>query len=171
MPTPKRTWVTVVVAILIVLAICGIAVVGGIVYVVTSHYQSAIVDEQPAGVRFAEMRQRFAGQQPLVQIRGEHDAVVREDITERPAGGRTRLRSMRALVYDPGEKRLVELTLPFWVLRMAPDSSDWSFVSDSGVDFDSKRIHLSAADLERVGPALILDLTDPKGHQVLVWTE
>jgi hypothetical protein len=171
MAQTKRTWITVVVAVLIMLAICGIAVVGGIAYIVSSHYHSEVLDAQPASLRFAEARQRFGGQQPLVQIRGPHDAVLREDIRARRGRAAAKLHSIRALVYDPSENRLVDVTLPFWLLRMAPESSDWSFMSENGVALDSRHINLSAADLERFGPSLVLDLTDPRGHQVLVWTE
>src|SRR3712207_4820725 len=144
MTSRTRTWVTVLVAVLVLMAICGVAVIGGIAYIVTSHFQSEVVDVQPARERFAAARHRFGGQQPLVQITGAHDAVVRQDIRTPDAGTPPKLTSMRALIYDPDHNRLVDVTLPFWLLRLAPDSSDWSFVSDQGIDFDSKRIHLTA---------------------------
>ena len=169
--TNKRTWITVVVGVFILLAICGIAVIGGVAYIVSSHFQTEAVAAEPASHRFAEARQRFAGQQPLIEIRGPHDSVVREHISTTPPGAARKLNAMRALVYDPGVGRLIDLRIPFWLLRMTPDSTDWSFISDSGVDIDSRDIKLNAADLERFGPVLVLDVTDAKGHQVLVWTE
>ena len=50
-------------------------------------------------------------------------------------------------------------------------SNKFSFLNDNGIDFDSDRVHLTLDDLERRGPGLLLDQTDRRGSQVLVWTE
>jgi len=63
------------------------------------------------------------------------------------------------------------VTIPFWLLRLAPSGKKMSFLNDNGIDFDSDRVHLTLEDLERRGPGLVLDQANRRGSQVLVWTE
>ena len=81
-----------------------------------------------------------------------------------------KLESLRVLAYDRRAGKLVNVSIPFWLLRLAP-SNKFSFLSDNGIDFDTERVHLTLEDLERRGPGLILDQADRRGSQVLVWTE
>jgi len=37
--------------------------------------------------------------------------------------------------------------------------------------FDMRRLNLDVKDLQRIGPALVLDLKSPSGDRALVWTE
>jgi hypothetical protein len=57
------------------------------------------------------------------------------------------------------------LTLPFWLLRLR----------DSGVDVsiaaDGTRLTMTMDEVERYGPALVLDHLEEDGSRVLVWTE
>ena len=82
-----------------------------------------------------------------------------------PKGG-----SGRVLAYDTREEKLIRVSIPFWLLRLAP-SRHVSFLSDTGINFDSDRVRLTLDDLERRGPGLILDQADRRGSHVLVWTE
>jgi hypothetical protein len=74
------------------------------------------------------------------------------------------------IAYDNRAGKLVNVSIPFWLLRMMP-SKNFSFLNDNGIDFDSERVHLKLEDLERRGPGLILDQADRRGSQVLVWSE
>jgi uncharacterized membrane protein len=166
----KRTWLTVVVAAVVVVFMVCIAAVGGIAYFVYSHMETEFVDAAPADAKIAESRRRFAGQQPLIDIRQGHEPIVRRaDPT--PQQTSTSLQAMHAIVYDPSARKMVDVTIPFWLLRMAPESSNWSILSDNGVEVDSERIRLTVADLERLGPRLIIDHQGRDGQQVLVWTQ
>jgi hypothetical protein len=81
-----------------------------------------------------------------------------------------KLETLRVLAYDIHAEKLVRVSIPFWLLRLAP-TRHVSFLSDTGIDFDSDRVRLTLDDLERRGPGLILDQADHRGSQVLVWTE
>src|SRR5207249_1993803 len=119
--------------------------------------------------QFAAARARFAGQQPLIEMRrGVEPVLHRETIPrEMPA---VKLDTMRVLAYDTHANKLVNVSIPMWLLRMAP-SNKFSFMKDNGIDFDSDRVHISLDDIERRGPGLVLDQADRRGSQVLVWTE
>jgi hypothetical protein len=163
----KRTWISIAVAIGIICVILGVAVLGTAVYVFRRHINAQFVSTETAHEEFQRTRQRFAGQPPLIDLSsGPHNPVIHD----RTASG-TEIRTLRVLAFDPAAGKLVNVSLPFWLLRMAP-SRNFTFRSAGDFDFDSDRLHLTVDDLERAGPGLILDTRDPrKGTLVLVWAE
>jgi hypothetical protein len=170
-----RNWLLVALAIAGFCFVVLVAAVGGMVYFVASHVDTATASPGAAGDRFAEVRRRFAGRQPIVEITGDDHAVVRQVGTLQAAGGASapaRLENLNVLVYDRNDERIIEVTVPFWLLRIMP-SGRFS-INDDRVRIDSERLHLTVADLERYGPALVLDHEELRGRgtaQVLVWTE
>ena len=163
----RRTWISIAVAIVIIFVIFGLAVLGTAVYVFRQHVNAQFVSTDTAQEEFQSARQRFAGQQPLIDLsHGPHNPVVHE----RTATG-AEIETVRVLAFDPAAGKLVRVALPFWLLRMAP-SKNFTFRSAGDFDFDSDRLHLTVDDLERAGPGLILDTRDPrKGTLVLIWAE
>ena len=100
------------------------------------------------------------GDQPVL-----HRELLKTEMPSKP------LETLRVLAYDPDAEKLVRVSIPFWLLRLAPTNKRMSFLSDNGIDFDSDRVHLSLDDLERRGPGLVVDHTDRRGSLLLVWTE
>ncbi len=109
-----------------------------------------------------------AGEQALLRIDADGDAVV----TGRADAGASHppVATLRALAYDPGPRRLVDVSIPFWLLRLSPNGRI-SFDADSGIDFDAERLNLNVSALEALGPGLVLDHADKAGMKVLIWTE
>jgi hypothetical protein len=70
--------------------------------------------------------------------------------------------------WDPDEGRIVNLTIPIWVLAMGKRKVDLGFGPDS---FDMRRLDLDFKDIERIGPALLIDVRSRSGERVLIWTE
>jgi hypothetical protein len=165
----KRTWVSVLVAAVIIVGVLAVSAVGGTAYFIYRHVHTQFVPNESAEQRFAEARARFAGQQPLIEMtRGEQPVLHREVISKTmPAA---KLDTMRVLAYDTRAGKLVNVSIPMWLLRLAP-TDKFSFMKDNGIDFDSDRVHITLDDLERRGPGLLLDQADRRGSQVLVWTE
>ena len=166
-----KTWISVIVGILIVVVMLGIAAVGGTAYFVYAHFRTAPVEEAQAGDRFSQMRQRLGSRKALLEIDDREEVVIHR--SERPATvvGDTRLRTLKAMVFDPREGRIVEVDIPFWLLRMMPSGGRFSFLNDHGVSFDSDRTRLTVEDLEGHGAGLILDHRNRRGAEVIVWTE
>jgi hypothetical protein len=163
----KKTWLSIALAIVIICAILAVAVIGTAVYVFRQHINAQFVSAQAAQNEFDRARERFNGQQPLIDLSGAHG----EPVIHRREGHDTEIRALRALAFDPRAGKLVRVSLPFWLLRMAP-SHNFSFRSAGDFDFDSDRMHLTVEDLERAGPGLLLDARNPRdGVLVLVWTE
>ncbi len=166
----RKTWISILIAAVIIVGMLAAAAVGGTAYFFYSHIHTQAAETSDAAKEFAAARARFAGEPPLIEIkRGEeptlHRELVKKDMPTRP------LESLRVLAYDPDSGKLVHVSIPFWLLRLAPARNHMSFLNDNGVDLDSDRIHLTLDDLERRGPGLILDHADRRGSLVLVWTE
>jgi hypothetical protein len=166
----RRTWVSVVIAAVICIGMLAVAAVGGTAYFIYHHVRTEFTPQNDAEQRFAEARGRFAGQRPLIETRHGDDPVVHTDAIPRASAKGAKLESLRVLAYDTRARKLVNVSIPFWLLRMTP-TNKFSFLSDNGIDFDAERVHITVDDLERRGPGLILDETDRRGSQVLVWTE
>jgi hypothetical protein len=169
MSSTRKTWVSVLIAAVIVVGILAAAAVGGTAFFISRHVQTQVTPSENAEQRFLEARARFNGQRPLLELRRDDRPVVNRDVLSGPAST-VKLEALRVLAYDQHERKLVNVSIPFWLLRLAP-SNKFSFLNDRGIDFDSDRIHLTIEDLERRGPGLILDQADRRGSQVLVWTE
>ena len=166
----RRTWVSVLIASVIIVGILAAAAVGGTAFFIYRHVQTQFTPSENAEQRFHETRARFTGQQPLLQIRHDDDRPILNHQALSGPPSRVKLERLRVLAYDRHEGKLVNVSIPFWLLRLAP-SNKVSFLSDNGIDFDAERVHLTLEDIERRGPGLILDQTDRRGSQVLVWTE
>jgi hypothetical protein len=169
MNSTRKTWVSILIAAVIIAGILAAAAVGGTAYFIYHHVQTQFTPNETAEQRFHEARARFTGQQPLIEMRRDDRPVIHNRPPSTPASV-AKLETLRVLAYDQRARKLVNVSIPFWLLRLAP-SKKLSFLSDNGIDFDADRVHLTIADLERRGPALILDQADRRGSQVLVWTE
>ena len=165
----RKTWVSVLIAAVIVIGILAVSAVGGTAYFIYRHVHTQFIPTENADRQFAEARARFAGQQPLIEMtKGDEPVLHREVIPKAlPAA---KLDTLRVLAYDTRANKLVNVSIPMWLLRLAP-SNNFSFMKDNGIDFDSDRVHITMDDLERRGPGLILDQADRRGSQVLVWAE
>jgi hypothetical protein len=165
----RKTWVSVLIASVIVVGMLAAVAIGGTAFFIYNHVNTQFTPNENADAQFAEARARFAGQRPLIEIRKDDEPVLHREVipASLPA---IKLETLRVLAYDTHAEKLVRVSIPFWLLRMAP-TKHVSFLNDTGIDFDSDRVRLTLADLERRGPGLILDQADRRGSQVLVWTE
>jgi hypothetical protein len=166
MANTKKTWIAVVIAVVVLVVVLGIALVGGSAYFIARHVRAEFVSTDSAEAQFASARQRFAGQTPLIEMRRSGDPLIHRPAEDAHAAP---IEVIHALVYSPDSRKLVNVNLPLWLLRMTPGKR-FSFLNDN-VDFDSGRVHLSLDDVERHGPGLILDQADRHGSRVLVWAE
>ena len=165
------TWVSVLIASVIIVGIVAVAAVGGAAFFIYRHVNTTFTPSDRAEVEFSKSRSRFEGQRPLIELRHDDDPVIHRELLKEGAP-KHKLDALRVLAYDQHANKLVRVSIPFWLLRMAP-SKHLSFLNDNGfdVDVDSDRVRLTVEDLERRGPGLLLDTVDRRGSRVLVWTE
>jgi hypothetical protein len=165
----RRTWLSILIASVIIVGILAVAAVGGTAYFFYRHINAQNASRESAEEQFAAARARFNGQKPLIEIRRGDDPIVHHELLAE-AHSDVKIEALRVLAYDPDENKLVRVSIPFWLIRLMP-GKHFSFLNDNGIDFDNDRIRLTARDLERLGPSLILDEQDRQGAYVIVWTE
>jgi hypothetical protein len=168
MSTTPRTWRAIAVAAVGGGVIAAVALAGGMAFMFFRHVRSHEMSIQTADARLAEARARFAGQHALLRIDAGGDAVLsgRPDAGGSPAP----VAALRVLAYEPGRERMIDVNVPFWLLRLAPNGRV-SFDSDSGLKLDAERLDLNVSALEALGPGLVLDHADAEGMKILIWTE
>ena len=146
----------------------AVVLVGSAIFYVRRHIHAEFVTTAIGSEPFEHERARFAGQEPLIEMR-EHDQPL---IHRRTATSTVPLQAMHILAFDPRAGKVVRVSIPFWLLRMAPGKRFNVGSNGQGFDFDTERMHLTVDDLERAGPGLLMDGTDPRsGSRVLIWTE
>jgi hypothetical protein len=77
---------------------------------------------------------------------------------------------LNVLVYDPGDKEMVRVSVPMWLARKAAAHVDWD--DATGPDGEAARRvrrHVRLEDIERAGLGILAEVEDEDGEQVLVW--
>jgi len=142
----------------------GLVAVAGYVIYQQFAFKATAADERTAELEFTQVVARFEGQTPYVIIR-DGEPVVSEQ--KGPVSG-TPVEAIHILVWNPDDRKLVRLNMPFWLLRMAKGRPiKLSSTPDS--HGGPMRLNMTAEDLERRGPGLILDHKEASGERVLVW--
>jgi hypothetical protein len=158
----RRTW--------IVLGVLGaglvllLAAAGAAVFFVTQHVQTRRTTSADALRTFDEVRVAFAGARPLFELDPDDEPRAVRPLHELP----TAPSAPTTLRIHPDDQRTVRLSLPFWVLRLG--KKDVTVVND-GEGFNLERLDLDVDELERVGPALVLDYRNSDGVRVMLWTQ
>ncbi len=162
-----KTWVWVVVGIVVVGIVCVIAVAGAGVYFFSRHIQTKAASPAVAARDFEQARLQFTGQKPLIELddrgrylRSNSDRPVRPNAPPPDA--------LNVLAFDPNDGRIVKVSIPFWLLRMNMGGSTVDF---NGNRMDLEDLKLTVEDLERFGATLIVDHRSTSGERVLVWSQ
>jgi hypothetical protein len=162
-----KTWlkITLVVVALGMLGMCAIAGAG--IYFVSKHVHTTRVSSSSAIKQFDDALARFKGEKPLIEI-DSHERVRRtRDIAGLPTAA-TKATNFVIKAWDPDEGRIVNLSVPIWILAMGKRKVDLGVGHDS---FDLRRLNLDFKDIERIGPVLLIDVRTSTGERVLIWTE
>jgi hypothetical protein len=152
----------IVVGVLFFLAVIGI---GSAVWLFTRAVNIASADAKSAERSFEEIRQRFGGVTPILEIRGD-EAVISREPPEQTTGDP--LTSLRVVAWDDSDGRFTQIDLPFWLLRLKKGPIQFSHQEEV---FGRRRLRLTVEQLERYGPTLVLDHQSRRGAHVIVWTE
>jgi len=182
MPTSSRkTLISVAIVAGSLAGVLVLVIAGSAIVFYWRHVQTAYVRSETAAREFETARARFAGQQPLIELRGLLTPIVRRS----PSAPRRDLHALHALAYDVGEGQLRRADVPATLLRLVTIGGRIRFMNLGLFGDDRDRITLE--DLERHGPGLVIDIrggsawptamgdalfgTDSRGSQMLIWTE
>ena len=163
-----RRWLPIVLGVLLVLVLALGGLVGGCAYLVRRQVQVTGQASVAEYDREAEaILKRFAGVPVLVEDGPSGPALSQQALATRQKRPQARaLENLHVLVYSADENKLVRLSLPFWLLRLAPDGHTGIDVND--VDFD--KLRLSVDDIESAGPGPLM-VRRARDARVLVWAE
>ena len=162
-----KTWlkITLVVAALGMLGMCAIAGAG--IYFVSKHVKTTPISSSSAIKQFDDALVRFKDQKPLIEIDSAERVRRTRDISALPTAS-IKATNLVVKAWDPDEGRIVNLTIPIWILAMGHRKVDLGLGEDS---FDLRRLNLDFKDIERIGPVLLIDVRTRTGERVLIWTE
>lgn len=162
----KRSWIPIVAGIavlLVFLVIAGLFVLAAVVRdrIDVDRTQT----EASAEAEFEKVRQQFPGATPMLTYDGRAAALSE---TARQGTSTARLSTLAVLAWNPDQRELVRVNLPFWLLRLQGQPF---VLGDMVSSFEDRSLRLTAEDIERHGPGIVLDFADPDGTRVLVWTQ
>lgn len=161
-----RRWIWIVLGLLLVGMVSCAGLVGGGIWYASKQFKVREVAQADVKTEFARLRTRFKDEKPILDSR--HGIAIASSRLEARAQAYSGPppQNLCLLVWTEEQPKAVQLCLPFWLLKMK---------TGNGLKFDvpngeSRRLELSARDLERAGPALLLD-EDNDRTRLLVWTE
>jgi hypothetical protein len=159
-----KTWLWVLLTIFGVCVLALVATAAAGLYFVSHHIATEKTTSTDAFRTLDAARSKFSMAAPLIEVDPLERAREVRAISTLPSSP-VRPTNICVLAWNPEDGRLARVTLPFWLLRFGKRRLD---VID---EFDLDRLNLDVAELERIGPALILDYRTPAGERVLVWTQ
>ena len=166
-PKPKkRKWLAIILGLLFA---CSMLVVGCVVVAVSFFRQNMEITEtsEEAAMReLDEVRARFPGQQPLIQMVDGQPQLAAERASQSPT--QTKLSTVHVIAFDRDEGNLVNVSLPFWLLRM---KSGPIRVSAYRQGWDDRGVSFRVEDIEKHGPGIIVDVTQAGEGRVIIWAE
>ncbi|MEX2272088.1 MAG: hypothetical protein WD690_11475 [Vicinamibacterales bacterium] len=164
--TPKKSrktlWIVLGILGFILACIIGFAAFG--LYFVGRNLEMERATVSEAAQSFDDVRARFK-EAPIMSI-DDHRRVT---LSRRPPDQQTgeKPQAMHVMAYDTDDSRIVRVTIPFWMLRLGREKIRLG----SGRDLQFEDLNITAEELERYGPSLLLDHRDREGKRVLVWTQ
>ena len=160
-----KTWVWVVIGIVVAGILCIIAVAAAGLWFLKSHVDIRPTTAAAATVDFQSIRDRFPDQPPLIEL-DDRGNFVHANV-DRPASSR-RPESLNVMAFDPKDDRVVRMEIPFWLLRLKMRGTK---IDIGNGNVDLAKLKLTVEDLEHFGPTLIVDHRNTDGARVLVWSQ
>jgi hypothetical protein len=161
-----KTWVWIVVGVFVLGVLGLVAMAAAGFWFAKTHIDIRSTSPQTVAEEFDRVRERFASQQPLIEL-DEHGNFVRAH-TDRPASDK-RPETLHVMAFDPDDDRVVKVNVPFWLLRLKMGGRTHVNIGRDNLDLED--LNLTVEDLERFGPTLILDHQERDGEHVIVWSE
>ena len=163
-PQKKRTWLWVVLGIFLFVTVLSVGCVVGAVLLFRQNFDVHRTSEQAAMQQLDEIRAKFSGQQPLIQL-----VDGRPQVIERVAPqGAPPLQTLHVIAFDNDEENLVNFSLPWWVVRM---KSGPIRISAYQQGWDDRGVSFNVEDIEKAGPGIIADITREREGRVVIWAE
>ena len=156
---------TILLAILGVAGVLAMAVIGTGIWIVRSFVQNESMNEADATRSFDDVRARFGDTGPVIALR-DGPVLLRRPPETQPA---VTVKTLHIMRWDIHRQRMSRIDLPFSLLRMR--DGVFRLKAEPGATGLSFSTSLRVADIERYGPAMLVDDNMPDGGRVLVWSD
>ena len=158
-----RTWLKVTL-IAIAVVVAGFAILAGTgAYYVMRHLETKTVSETEAKPDFDAVRARFKDRPAMIEISNLKAGDVKIQREPHPGGRRASI--MHVLSFNKDDGKLLSTDMPLWLMRF----SSLNVLSHLGVA--PERFRLTAEEVMRFGPGIVVDYRQPGENPVLIWVE
>jgi hypothetical protein len=162
----RKTWVWIVVGVVGVGVVALIATAGAGIYFVTHHIQTEGSTSDEAVHAIDAAKAALASQRPLYEIDPDAEPRLARPLADIPSAV-PKPEFVWMIAWDPDDQRLIKVSMPLWMLRFGRQRIT---VKRDEQAFDLAKLDLDVAEIERIGPSLLLDFKNRAGARVLVWT-
>lgn len=163
----RKTWFWIIGGACGTVVLLLLATAGAGIYFISRHVQAQPSTSVDALDAFDTVTRSFGGRRALYELDAQERPHLTTELSSIPSATVTPS-ALMVQAWNPEEQRLVRVTLPLWLLRLGPEHLR---VSKHDGNFDFSRLSLDLAELERIGPALVLDYRNQDGVRVLLWTK
>ena len=164
-----RKWLPIVVGIVVLVVVVGVSLIAGMAWMVTKQVTVHQLSGEGGEQEFEKLREPFAGQKPFIELAddGSHaGAVVHHEMATHAPGS---VSTIHVRFWAPSDSKLIQVDLPFWMIRLMGSKPIQFHSDDSG--FRGVTLKVTAEELERRGPGLIVDHGRKGEERVLIWTD
>jgi hypothetical protein len=128
------------------------------------------LSSEDAAREFSIALNRAGGGTPYVEIAPGGGVIVHRDQENDEL---TPLATLHLLAWEPDSGKLVRIDFPFWFIRVKMNDTInlGTITSALAGDWENLDLEVSVDELERRGPAVVIDHTLPEGSRILLWTE
>ena len=158
---------TILLAVLATAVVIAIVAVGAGVWIFTSLVENESMNEATAAKTLDEIRARFGGVTPVIELRPTGATLLRKPPDEKPPG---QLKTLHIVRWSVEDERLTRVDLPFAILRLRDGLFRVQFDREAGGVGVSTSLRV--ADVERYGPTLLMDDQLPDdGGRIVMWSD
>ena len=164
----RKTWLWIILGFVGVCVVALIALAGAGIYFVSRHVTTRqVASAEEAQKAFDQVLATFTKTTPLFEMDSTEHVRATQSLADMPTSA-IRPDQMWVLAWDPDKDRLVNVSLPFWILKLGRRKVDVMSRGDRFFDFG--RLNVDMGDLQRVGPLVVMDFRSRGGERVLIWT-
>jgi hypothetical protein len=158
-----RTWIKVTVGVVAVAVTLFAILAGTGAYYVMRHLETRTASEAAAQPDFDAVRARFKDRAPMIEIGNIKGGEVKIQREPHPAG--LRASTMHVMTWSHEENKLITTDIPLWLMRF----SSVNILSRLGLA--PGRFRLTAEDVMRFGPGIVVDYKQPGVNNMIVWVQ
>jgi hypothetical protein len=162
-PAKSRKVLWIVLGVIAFLIFCMLAFAAFGLYFVSRNLDMKQATSAQASESFESVRAKFKDA-PIITLDADERVTLSRKPPAQPSSDRPS--TMHVMAYDPDDERIVRVTIPFWMLRLGREKIRLG----SGGNLEFEQLQISAEELERYGPSLLLDHVEGR-NRVLVWTQ